>query len=107
MKVYIPQMECRESTLRTTKRPGPASQPAPALCLKIVSDQLDTIDLDALHALTGGIANALLRRKDRNPRTAQGAGMEVDVPASILRHHKAEALLVVEELHGAFDHRAA
>src|SRR5262249_10890187 len=39
-----------------------------------------------------------------NSRAPQRAGMQIDVAAAIVGHHKTKALLIVEELDLAFDH---
>ena len=69
-------------------------------------DNFDSIHFDALVALARGIANALVGLHSLDARAAQRAGMQIDVAGTGVRHHKAETLLVVEELDLAFDHRA-
>ena len=67
-------------------------------------DNLDSIHFDALVALARGVANPLIRLDRLDAGAAQGAGVQIDVARAGIRHHKAETLLVVEELDLAFDH---
>lgn len=68
---------------------------------------LHPVDLDALVALARGEADPLLRFQRLDAGPPERAGVHVDVPAAIIRHHEAEALLVVEKLDLAFCHRTA
>src|SRR3954470_23846199 len=56
------------------------------------SDDLDFVDFDALIALARRIANALVRLHDLHPGTPQRAGMEIDVAAAAIGHHKTKDL---------------
>jgi len=47
----------------------------------------------------------LIRLDRLHTRTAKRRSMQIDVARTTVRHHKTEALLVVEELDLAFDHR--
>src|SRR5690242_8341332 len=69
-------------------------------------DHFHAVDFDALLALARGIANALFRLQSLHTRAPQRAGVDVDVPGSRVRHDEAKALLVVEELDLALDHRS-
>src|SRR5579872_6671316 len=69
-------------------------------------NQFNPVDFDALVPLARGIADALVRFDHLYARAAKRAGMQIDVARAIVRHHKAEAFLVVEELDLAFDHGA-
>src|SRR3569623_1452663 len=70
------------------------------------SDDLDAIDFHALVALTRGVTDALVGFHCLHARTAQRAGMQIDVAGAGIGHHEAKTLLIVEELDLAFDHRA-
>ena len=67
-------------------------------------DDLDPVDFHALVALARGVADALVGLHRLHARAPERAGMQIDVAAAAVRHHKAKALLVVEELDLAFDH---
>lgn len=70
-------------------------------------EQLDAIDFDAFVALARGEPDTLLGFQNLDTRPPQSAGMHIDVAAAIVSHDEAEALLIVEEFHLAFSHRAA
>src|SRR5258707_1049179 len=67
---------------------------------------LDAVDFHTLGALARGIADALVGLDRLDTGTPERAGVEIDVAAAAVGHHKAKALLVVEKLDLAFDHGA-
>src|SRR5438874_1431874 len=69
------------------------------------SNNFNAIYFDAFVALACGVTDALFRFHDLHPGAPQRAGMQIDVAAAAVGHHKAEAFLVVEELDLTLDHR--
>src|SRR6202042_1437041 len=57
-------------------------------------DDLYPVDFHAFIALARGIADALIGLDRLNAGTPKRAGMQIDVAAAIVRHHKTKALLV-------------
>src|SRR5471032_237213 len=70
------------------------------------SDYFDAVHFNTLIALARRVTNALIGFHHLHARAPKRTGMEIDVAAAIVGHHKTEALLVVEELDLAFDHGA-
>src|SRR3974390_2909757 len=69
-------------------------------------DRLYPVDFHAFHSLTGGEADSLLGGERRKARTPERTCVNVYICAPVLRHDKAEAFLIVKEIHLAIDHGA-
>src|ERR1700761_1669919 len=67
-------------------------------------EDLDAVYFHALVTLACGVADALVGLDLLHARAPERTSMQIDVAVAAIRHHKAEALLVVEELDLAFDH---